>query len=137
MMFTVSFDPGSLEALARLAGFGVLLNPNIQASLTEAGTLLTNAAVANTWQVFANPTGELASTIYPWLVSPSQMEIRAGSPYGRRREEGFSGMTDSLGRTYTNDPGKPYMRPALDDNAEAVKQLIAEAVQVTLTELGV
>lgn len=135
-MFTVSFDTGGLESLTRLAGFGVLLNPNIQAALTEAGTLLTNAAVANTWQVFANPIGELASTIYPWLVSPSEMEVRADSPYARRREEGFSGMTDSLGRYYPEDRAKPYMRPALDDNAEAVKQLIAEAVAVTLTELG-
>lgn len=135
-MFSASFDTGSLAALTRLMGFGALLNPNIQAALTEAGTLLTNAAVANTWQVFEHPTGKLAGAIYPWLVSPSEMEIRVDSPYGRRREEGFSGQTDSLGRYYADDPAKPYLRPALADNQEAIKQLIAEAVQITLSELG-
>lgn len=135
-MFSASFDTGSLATLTRLMGFSALLDPNIQEALTEAGTILTDAAVANTWEVFENPTGELAGTIYPWLKSPSEMEIRVDSPYGRRREEGFMGLYDSLGRGPFDDPAKPYLAPALTANEDEVKAFIAEAVQITMSEMG-
>lgn len=134
-MFSASFDTGSLATLTRLMGFSALLDPNIQEALTEAGTILTDAAVANTWEVFENPTGELAGTIYPWLKSPSEMEIRVDSPYGRRQELGGGGLFDSLGRPMTN-PAKPYLAPALAANEDEVKALIAEAVQITMSEMG-
>ena len=136
-MFSLSLDTASLAELTKMQGFKVLLDAEIQEALIKAGRLLTDAAVANTWEVFAHPTGALASTIYPWLASPSEMEIRVDSPYARRREYGFSGMTDSLGRFYAHDPAKPYLGPALADNEEAVMQIINDAVQSTFEKIGV
>src|SRR5258708_3522889 len=115
-MFSLSLDTASLAELTKMQGFKVLLDAEIQEALIKAGRLLTDAAVANTWQVFAHPTGKLASTIYPWLASSSEMEIRVDSPYGARREYGFSGQTDSLGRVYAHDPGKTYFGTALSVN---------------------
>lgn len=43
-------------------------------------------------------------------------EIGTDVPYGRRIEEGFAGA-DSLGRVY-DQPGQPYLGPALDGNVD-------------------
>lgn len=132
MDFHASFDPGSLQEITRLQGFAALLNPEVTQGLTEAGTLLTNAAVANTWSVFANPSGELADTIYPYVISPTEVAIAVGAPHGRRREKGFSGMTDALGRFYANDPAKPYLQPAVDDHQQEVAEIMEMRVNAAL-----
>jgi hypothetical protein len=126
--FSASFDPGSLEKLTQLMGFGVLLDPRITQALTDAGELLVTTAQTNTWTVFASPTGELAGSIYFYVVSPTEVDVAVGVPYGRRRELGFSGMTDSLGRHYTNDPGKPYLQPAVDTDAPMIQSMIEFAI---------
>lgn len=128
MSFAALLDTESLNKLVHLAGFAVLLDPEIQAALTQAGKQITEAAQANTWQVFDHPSGALAESIYPWLDSPEELQIVVGVPYGHRREYGFSGQTDSLGRYFANDPARPYLVPALVANEEAVQQLIGQAV---------
>jgi hypothetical protein len=134
--FSLSFDPGSLAAITKLEGFSALLKPEIQAAVIESGRLLTEAAQAKTWEVFANPTGALAESIYPWLASPYSLEVRVGVPYGRRREYGFSGLTDSLGRYYVSDPGKPYLAPTIEEHQEEVRGLMATAVERTFSLVG-
>lgn len=132
MDFHASLDPGSLEELVRLQGFSALLDPEITQGLTEAGTLLVNAAQATTWSVFDKPTGKLADSIYFYVVSPSEVAVAVGVPYGRRRELGFSGMTDSLGRYYAYDPGKPYLEPTVDEHQQEVAEIMEMAVNIAL-----
>ena len=129
--WNISFDPQSLQELVRLQGFSSLLNPAITAALTQSGQLLVGAAQANTWKVFDNPTGQLAGSIYFYVVSPSQVAVAVGVPYGARREYGFVGMTDSLGRVGT-DRARPYMQPAVDDNQDQVAAIMAAAVNSAL-----
>lgn len=131
MDFRASFDPGSLAEIVRLQGFAALLNPAITQALTEAGTLLTNAAVANTWSVFDNPTGALANSIYPYVVSPTEVAVAVGSVYGRRRELGFVGLVDSLGRVGHDGP-RPYLQPAVDQHQQEVSEIIEMAVNSAL-----
>lgn len=126
--FSLGFDPGSLAAITKLEGFAALLNPEIADALTQAGELLVTTAQANTWAVFANPTGALADSIYFWVAGPTEVDLAVGVPYGRRREYGFDGMYDSLGRGPFHDPAKPYMQPALDEDKPMVQELIATAV---------
>lgn len=126
--FRLSFDPGSLSKITHLIGFEALLNPEITAALTQSGELLVTTAQTNTWSVFANPTGALAGSIYFYVISPMEVAVAVGVPYGRRREYGFSGMTDSLGRHFINDPGKPYLQPALDTDSPLVQELMTTAV---------
>lgn len=134
--FRASFDPGSLETITRLEGFSALLNPEITQALTQSGTLLTNAAVANTWSVFDNPTGDLASTIYPYVISPTEVAVAVGSIYGRRREKGFVGLVDALGRV-GHDRARPYLQPAVDDHQQEVAELMEMATYSALGRLAV
>jgi hypothetical protein len=137
MDFRASLDASSLAELVRLAGFAGLLDLEVQQALTQVGILLVGAAQANTWQVFDNPTGALADSIYFYVISPSEIAVAVGVPYGRRRELGFSGMTDSLGRFYANDPAKPYLQPAVDDNTANIEALMAVAVDGALGRAAV
>ena len=134
-MLSMSFDDKSMKELVAFAGFGTLLSEEVQTALKQAGELLTQAAVANTWEVFANPTGQLASTLGIVVESPFEIIVGSDSPYAARREYGFSGQTDSLGRYFANDPAKPYLGPALQDNQQAVLQLIDAAVEKALARV--
>jgi hypothetical protein len=135
-MFNVGYDQRSLSEIAQFYGFNTFLSDEMRQSMQQAGDLLQGAAVANTWQVFTSPTGELADSIEPILISPYEVQIGVGVAWGRRREEGFMGMTDSLGRGPFNDPAKPYMAPALADNEQAVLTLIEQAAQRAFTRMG-
>lgn len=126
--FSVGFDPGSLAKIVRLEGFAALLNPQITAALVLSGELLVATAQANTWQVFDNPTGQLADSIYFYVVSPEEVDVAVGVPYGRRREMGFDGMYDSLGRGPFHDPAKPYLQPAVDASRDQIQELMTIAV---------
>lgn len=136
MDFHIGMDPGSLEEIVRLQGFSALLNPAITRGLTEGGTLLVNATVANTWSIFANPTGELADSVYFYVVGPTEVAVAVGVPWAQRREKGFSGMTDALGRYYPNDPAKPYAQPAVDDNQQEIEEIMEMAVNTALGRIA-
>lgn len=134
--FSMGFDPGSLKAITDILGFEALLDPKTQSALVEAGSILVATAQAQTWAVFAHPTGALADSIYFRVASPTEVDVAVGVPYGRRREYGFSGMTDSLGRFYKNDPAKPYLQPSVDTVKGAVQDLIRAAVLDSWGEVG-
>lgn len=125
-------DADSLAELVRLQGFSALLNPEITNALAEAGRMLVSTAQANTWEVFDNPTGELADSITFYVPNPEEVAVTVGVPWGHRREKGFSGKTDSLGRFYPYDPGKPYLVPALEQDEQAVLDLMSAAVNSAL-----
>jgi hypothetical protein len=135
--FHMGLDPLSLAELVRMQGFSALLDPEITAGLAESGNLLVNAAVAKTWEVFANPTGRLASTIYFYVVSPSEVALVVASPYGQRREKGFSGMTDALGRFYPYDPAKPYLEPTITEQSPNVLRIMENATNTALGRIAV
>lgn len=128
MDFRMSLAPTSISEIAQLVGFAALLAPEVQAALSEGAQRVAEAAQAKTSQVFANPSGALADSIAPLTDSPFEVQVQVGVPYGRRRELGFSGKTDSLGRFYPYDPAKPYLEPALQENEQAVLGLVEEAL---------
>ncbi len=136
MLLDIAFDPGSMASISRLLSFDVMLAEEMAPSMEEAGQIVTEAAQANTWIAFQHPTGELAGLLAPVMVSPLEVGITAGAPWSWRRERGFSGMTDSLGRFYPYDPAEPYAGPALDANADKVMELMDEAVLRTWARVG-
>lgn len=130
-MFTAMLDNPSIEELVRLRGFGALLDPEIQQAFQEAGTLLVEAARANTWAAFMNPTGVLAESIYFYVSGPEEIQVVVGVPYGHRREYSFKGP-DSLGRMFPNDPAEPYLIPAVEQNEDRVAEIFAAATNRAL-----
>lgn len=133
----MSFDPQSLAEIVHLQGFGALLDPEIANGLAQAGSLLVTTTQTNTWTMFANPTGRLAGSIYFYVVSPSEVAVAVGVPYGQRRERGFSGMTDALGRYYPYDPAKPYLEPAIEEDQDMVVMFMERAVNNALGRVAV
>lgn len=135
-LLTIAFDPASMATIARMFEFEAILAEEMAISTQEAGALVEAAAVANTWTAFQNPTGALAASISVVPVTPFEVGIAVGVPYGFRREYGFSGMTDSLGRFYPYDPAEPYAGPALTENEENIMVLFEEAVARSWARIG-
>lgn len=125
-MFSVSFDPRSLAEITQLYGFQAILNPEFQAAMRRSAELIASRAQANTWTVFANPTGKLASTIVPVVDSPYEVQAGTDSPYGHRRDQGFNG-TDSLGRTYHDRPYL-FLSDALPQSADQIGADLQQAL---------
>jgi hypothetical protein len=58
------------------------------------------------------------------------------SPYAFRREYGFSGKKDSLGRKFTDDPGIHFMATSLEDKTDDIVLIYQQAVSDALDELA-
>lgn len=134
-LLSVAFDEASLGEITHIANFSKTLDTEIGKALPEIGEVIVQAAQANTWVVFANPTGKLAGEIRAILGGPLSVEIDVGVPYAWRMEEGFHGA-DSLGRVYDED-GKPYMRPALTANEDKIASMMNLAVAEAFAAMGV
>lgn len=130
-MFTAMLDTDSLAEMVRLQGFSALLDPEITQALTQGGQILVKSAQDNTWEVFDNPSGKLASEITYYVISPQEVAVSVGVPYGHRREYSFKGP-DSLGRMFPNDRPRPYLIPAMEQNEQAVLDLISAATNSVL-----
>lgn len=77
---------------------------------------------------FKNPTGRLASSFRETTLAGG-VEVGSDLPYARRREFGFSGMTDSLGRYYADDPGYFYVQRAISEEKDLIVQYYNVAMQ--------
>ena len=135
-LIDIAYEPKSLKRLGNMLSVHSFLAPELSSTMRQVGDIVVAAAVANTWEVFEDPTGELASTIKAMLSGPYEVTIGSDSPYAMRRELGFMGMTDSLGRGPYDDPAKPYMQPALDDNVSQIDIMISDAVARAMANMG-
>ncbi len=70
---------------------------------------------AQAWMLghFKHPTGEL-ETAWEKTATPLEGVLTNTKEYGRRRNYGFSGMTDRLGRFYPLDPGIEWAEHAVE-----------------------
>jgi hypothetical protein len=134
-MFSMSWDASSLAKIAELEGMGALLDVEIADTLVWIGELVSTTAKTNTWSAFQNPTGETANSIGYDIVSAKEVAITVGVPYGRRLEYGFSGMTDSLGRTFPYWPAEPYLGPALDEDRPLAKEKMMLAIENVIAKV--
>lgn len=123
-----------MKEISLFYGFEVLLQPEVQAALADISGKITEQAVQNTWQVFTNPTGQLAGSIAPVPGSLWEAQVGVGVPYGRRQELGGGGLTDSLGRIMTN-PAKPYLRPAMESQKQYALQRVEQAVEAAFARM--
>lgn len=132
--FSLSFDPAALSEIAQFAGFSVYLSDEVQSALTSAGSILVASVQGN--MHWMNPTGALEASIHVVNDSPYEIEVGSDLPYARRREFGFTGMVDSLGRYFPYDPPAYYFAAAASQEHDNVLRLIDEAVEKALNRLG-
>jgi hypothetical protein len=132
---SIAFDTESLGNIAKLAQLGSFIESEMAPTLQKIGDDVAYDAIINTWAVFAHPNGVLADTITAILADPMTIEVGSNSSYAARREFGFSG-TDSLGRTFTNDPAKPYLEPALTANEDEILQAMGNTIAEAFVLMG-
>jgi len=121
MNLSIAFQPDILGVMKQFDGFHEQLDARIANATEKSAGVIGTAGVANmNWQ---NPTGALEGSIQVVMQDAYDALIGSDLPYANRREFGFSGMTDSLGRFYPNDPGAFFMTNAIED--ASVQQQIA------------
>ena len=135
-LFNIAWDARSLQVIKDLGYADILLAGAVQAGLAYSGRILVYQAQQLTWQRFQNPSGALAASIHAVRESPYEIEIGSELPYARRREFGFSGMTDSLGRFYADDPGAYYLEDAMNASLEEIEARMASTINAALARLG-
>ena len=72
-------------------------------------------------------TGTLRRSIHTEDQGSHAVSVGTDLPYAARMEFGFA-ATDSRGRTY-NQPARPYLRPALDENKAEMEREFADALE--------
>lgn len=137
MTFTLTFDSNGLDRLRQLADFKQFLEPNLQRAMQSNVDLLQSDARAYMYANFKNPTGPLEDAVQTSVPDAYTGTVFNEAPPAWRREEGFSGMTDSLGRFFPNDPGIHYFATTLAQDRDQIEARFVQAVQDTFSDMGV
>ena len=127
--FTVAFTPATMARIARLAACAPIFAEFYLAAMNACVNKVADEARQN---ATTNPqvrTGTLRRGIQGHVRSPWLGEVGVTNtvPYARRREKGFSGMTDSLGRFYPSDPGTFYLQRGLEASRPFIAATFAAA----------
>lgn len=133
-LFTIFFDEASVALLQGFGGWQTVLAEELNVALDwSAEYFQTTTLGAMHWKT---STGYLEESFH-WFES-GRFERTMGSraPHARRRNEGFSGMTDSLGRFYANDPGAFYLDRGFSKGVNPAKRAVTIAVATALEKLG-
>jgi hypothetical protein len=116
------------------------LEQHVGMALEDSLLRLQDTALLSAFGQFQNPTGAMEShfggQITSWEFPVISGMMFNDSPYAWRRDRGFSGMTDSLGRFYPNDPGVYYMEDALTAEMDWIVARFTKAVRQSLDELS-
>lgn len=103
-----------LQAIEHAATTDLLTAAEMQAARRDVGKYIIRRVKVYGFSKFKNPTGALAGS-FTMAETSRSIEVGSDLPYSRRREFGFTDRTDSLGRTYHNDPGQIYLMDAITD----------------------
>jgi hypothetical protein len=132
--YILRFDALSEARLARLMAAPLTMDAFYLGAMRYSVSLVTMKAKQNAASRFVRPTGNLLNNIQGYVMSPmlGVVGVTRSVPYGKRREFGFTGMTDSLGRTYTRDPGVFYLRDALVDSIPQIDAAFMTATSFSI-----
>lgn len=143
-MAKVGIEVKGLEDLVKkLESLGAEVAGPVLENAVRAGALLVQND-ARRRGPYANPkpdnelTGTLRRSIHTEVetTAPGRAEATVGTDlvYAARVEFGFEGK-DSLGRMYHQAP-KPYLRPALDENEDAIQREIGQALKQAIDKVA-
>lgn len=138
--FWIGFAKETIIAIEKMRQWEKIFDKHMAPAMEQGGEVIAQTAEGLTWMVFASPTGQLADSIGNELVKPTgwllEDDVTVGVPYAARREFGFSGMTDSIGRHFTYDPAKPYMRAAIALDMGYLEALFSHALEDAMQEFA-
>jgi hypothetical protein len=148
-MYSMAFTPGTMARITRLVEAAPIFVKYYTFAMGYSVNLVKREAIARA-PVGSRPGysggrgsgvgghGHLRGGINGYVHSPWHGEVGVISavPYGQRREKGFSGMTDSLGRYYANDPGSFYLRNALHASEPGIAAAFHQAARMAFREIA-
>lgn len=137
MIISVEFNQDALQRIQGLAAFQSILAPHLILAHEESLNDLQTGALDWMHANFQESTGQLEGAFVQQVSGPDLSELSNPEDYAWRREKGFSGMTDSLGRFYPHDPGIAYMENAIVLERDQVETNFREQVLYAFAELGV
>ncbi len=121
--------PNGTQIAAQFLGLTPRLEASMMKAMDDIITKLHQDSVS--FMQWKNPTGNLESTEYE-IITAWKGTMGYAAPYSLRRDKGFTGMTDSLGRFYNYDPGKFYLENAFIDNNAYINERIGTALKSVL-----
>ena len=128
----VVLDDASILAAARMANFETLLYPNLTIAMGESLDDIEFHAQEWMYGHFMNPLGPLEEAFTKHVYGGYSAELWNDLPYAQRRNYGFSGMYDSLGRFYPYDPGIAWAENAVANSYYDVDLNFKVAVDKTI-----
>lgn len=137
MKLTVAYDAASMERARQIQFWPTALKIRLREALVASLSDLHLAAVSEMDTLFLNPSGELAGSLKESPYSELEGDLYTLDPKAFRREYGFSGKTDRLGRYYANDPGISYMHLAVDDSYVYIQNNYELAIIKAFHDIGV
>ncbi len=126
------------EVVARLANFRELLTPALLEAESKSLDAVQHSAVDYMYSQMIDPQGPLEDAFYQVIeVGANSISGQLVNPldYAWRQEEGFSGMTDSLGRFFSWTPEYHYMQKSLQAQLPTIEQYFSDAVAESLDAL--
>jgi hypothetical protein len=139
--FTVAFTPDTMLRIARLAAvapvFEAYYLTAMNACVNKVADEARQRAPVNTRPGQGGGTlrrGIQGHTRSPWV---GEVGVSNAVPYARRREYGFSGMTDALGRYYPYDPGAFYLTNGLKASEPFIAAAFAGATTMAIRTIVV
>lgn len=149
-MYSVTFDAASMARIAAMMNAQPTFARYYAVAMSECVNLVNMKAQKNApVGVYADPRhqgGNLRRSIRGQIVTPwlGRVGVLSNVPYARRREFGFDGRTDSLGRFYPLDPKDSakrshmfYLRRALEDSRPFIATRFRAATQMAIRTLAV
>lgn len=136
----VTLDSASLGRIKTFENYEPTLEEWLVIAERQSLQDLKSVSNRNAYDRFKHSSGKLESRFRQPLYS-THLPVISGAvtndaPYSQRRNYGFSGRTDALGRYYPNDPGAYYMTDAASSELDWIKNKFAQALNKAASELA-
>jgi hypothetical protein len=118
----IAFEPNLIGIASQFQQFPPVLEKHLATATEKSAGIIGDYGILH--MHFMEPSGTLAGDISVVMIDAYSAYTGSDLPYAPRREWGFSGKTDRLGRYYPNDPGGFFMTAAIED-AGALKEISA------------
>lgn len=139
-MISVGLDERSIRYLSLFRGGVSSFQATYEGFLEQAGwdslKALHMSAEHHMWTTFMNPTGPLEDSLDQEMETPYRGWMGSELEYARRRNWGFVGMYDSLGRGPYSDEGIEWAEYAIDDMTPEITGYYQRAVNSALATMG-
>lgn len=134
----IGFQPNLIGAMSQFSQFDATLRKHLANATEKAGGIIGDFQVEYMWANFKDPTGPLEDSVEVSLLTEYEAWIgpNAGMPYEWRRDRGFVGQFDVLGRGPFSDIGIYYAEQSIQDDATllSVADAYIEAVYAAWNE---